>query len=187
MAHSAEVAERVADQCLDLQTFQSCFPHTSQRIPRGGRWIIVKDVPHTALPWDVPLYSIWRARPVVRKRAFKVYHDRPAVQWPMTLAEITTPGGDLTLYPTEYVGTTIEKWIDLLGEGVTMHFIGEGKVGALEDAVFYMRAHGVRRRAALVALLPQVVDSRFVYFTLDGLVAGATSSSRGSTENPIGD
>lgn len=166
----AEIAEKVAEQCLALgdgQLYASCFPEAWQKIPRAGRWIIVKEVPHTALPWDVPLYSIWRARRVTRKRPFKISHNGRPIQWPLTLAEITTPGGDLTLYPTEYVGTTIEKWLELLDEGVTMHFIGEGDAGALEEAVFYLRAHGVRRREAVVTLLPQVVDSRFVYFTLD--------------------
>lgn len=161
------VADLVMDQCMDLQTLQSCFPHESQVIPRGGRWIIVKDVPHTALPWEVPLYSIWRARRVVRMREFKVWHNKPAVAWPMTLAEITTPGGDLVLYPTEYVGTTIEKWLDLVGKGVTMHFLDPETPPTLVEPIFYLQTRGLAYRTALELLLPTVRESRFIYFTLD--------------------
>lgn len=167
-----EIQDQVRAQCCDLQTLYSVLPPEGGVIPEDGAWIIVRDVPHTALEFDVPLYSIWRARRYVRTRQFKVGGrgtDYPVrkVQWPMMLAEIQTPGGDLVLYPTEYTVTDLSRWIDLIGEGVTVNFMGAGEPGDLEQQLFYLRAHGVRRPDALLALLPELKDERFIYLTLD--------------------
>lgn len=156
----------IMEQILDAQTLYACFPADNQKIARKGSWVIVREVPHTVLPFDVPLYSIWRARRVTRYREFRVGHNQ-FVKWPMMLAEIATPGGDLVLYPTEYVTTEISKWLDLLSEGVSMNFLGEGDPGAMGDAIFYLRAHGLTRVAATTLILPHLAESRFVYFTLD--------------------
>lgn len=159
----------IADQCIDIQTLYSCLPPENTVIPEEGAWIIVRDVPFTALEFDVPRYSIWRARRFLRSRAFKTRRggSRGHVNWPMMLAEIQTPGGDLVLYPTEYVVTNVEKWLDLIGEGVTVNFIGAGEPGELAAQMFYLQAHGIPRREALTLLLPSLADDRFAYLTLD--------------------
>ncbi len=188
------VREQVADQCLDIQTLWSCLPPDNTILPDAGAWILVRDVPHTVLPFEVPLYSIWRARPVVRKRGVYIggqHSDyggrRKLVQWPQMLAEIQTPGGDLVLYPTEYVVTDVAKWLELLDDGVTLHFIGAGEPGDLSETLFYMRAHGLRRRDALTLLLPQLTDERFAYLTLDvsGSCADNHSDSGGQAKTRL--
>jgi hypothetical protein len=170
------VKELVADQCLDQQTLWSCLPPESCVIPDEGTWIIVKDVPHTNLDFDVPLYSIWRARRHIRTRTFRLptgpRGGKNEVHWPQMLAEIQTPGGDLVLYPTEYVTTDIQKWLDLINEGVELNFIGPGEPGELEDQLFYLQCRGIPRTQALLLLLPSLTDDRFVYLTLD--LDGAT-------------
>lgn len=171
LTEDEELRELIADQCLDLQSLWSALPPENCVIPDEGCWIIVKEVPYTALEFDVPLYSIWRARPVVRTRDFQVRWGprggRQTVKWPLTLAEIQTPGGDLVLYPTEYVTTDIERWLDLLDEGVTINYMGTGEPGELADQLFYLQAHGLPRREALTLLLPSLTDERFAYLTLD--------------------
>jgi hypothetical protein len=60
-----------------------------------GAWIMVVEVPHTALQWDVPVLSIWRARPHWLPSGLAGRQTYQAV--------IATPGGDLHLWPHEYV------------------------------------------------------------------------------------
>lgn len=160
-----EWRDRIASQCLTVAELDACLPRDNQIIADEGTWIIVKDVPYTALEFDVPIYSIWRARRHDRKRQFRV--GRTLVPWPLMLAEIQTPGGDLVLYPSEYVTTSIEKWIDLVGDGVTVNFMGAGEPGDLSEQMFYLMAHGIPRAQALLALLPSLTDDRFVYLTLE--------------------
>lgn len=148
----------------------SAFPEDHGcAIPDEGAWIMVKRLPHTAIP-NPPLYSMWRARPVYVGRTFKVVAGRRRrnVSWPMLKARIATQHGDLDLFPGEY--TTVKDlgvWLDLIGQGVTVNFLGDGEPGELAEQIFYMQAHGLRRRDALLLVLPTLVDQNFAYLTLD--------------------
>lgn len=161
------VQETVANQCLDIQTLWSCFPPEGSLVPEEGAWIIVKDVPHTALEFDVPLYSIWRAKPAPPYHREFVLGYRKTIQWPMHRAVIQTPGGELTLYPTEFVTTDLAKWMDMVDEGVTVNYMGIGEPGELAEQVWYMQAHGIPRHQALTLLLADLDDQGFAYLTLD--------------------
>lgn len=148
----------------------SAVPDERALIPEEGAWVIVNRVPHTVLDFDVPRYSIWRARPIYTAREFKRVSAggrSRTLKWPMLKGRISTPGGELDLFPGEYVVTDITRWLELLGEGVTINFMGAGEPGELEEQVFYMQAHGIPRRDALVLALPLLTDDSFAYFTLE--------------------
>lgn len=140
-------------------------------IPEQGAWIIVKEVPHTELTgvFDVPLYSIWRARATHHQTTLKLRLPRKTTfKWPLLRAVINTPEGELTLLPGEYVPVKdMAVWLDLIGKGVSMNFIGAGEPGELAEQMFYLQSRGIRRRDALTLLLPSLTDQDFAYLTID--------------------
>lgn len=156
-----------------LSEVYAAFPDEGKcEIPEEGAWIIVKSVAPTALEWDVPPMSVWRAKPFYRYREFILGREsglsrKTTIKWPMLRAVIQTPGGELHLLPNEFVTTNIEVWLDNIGQGVTMHFLGAGEPGELEPQLFYIMAHGIPRREALTLLLPSLTDENFCYLTLD--------------------
>lgn len=146
-------------------------------IPKEGAWIVVKEVPHTELTgvFDVPLYSMWRARPCYRHTTLRLRLPRKTVvKWPLLRAVITTPEGELQLLPGEFtpLRNGLRQWVDLIGHGVDLHFMGDGEPGDLADALFYMQAHGIRRGDALAVLLPDLEDQGFAYLTIDPRMLG---------------
>lgn len=173
-----DVREQVADQITAIpwgraerELFSALPSDYGYVIPEGGGWVIVKEQPHTNIP-NPPLYSIWFAQPVYTSRTFKkVLVDRRKrnISWPCLKARLTTPHGELDLYPGEYVPTDIEKWLEFIGKGVTVNFMGVGEPGDLEGQMFYLQAHGIRRHDALLLLLPHLANGNFIYLTLEGL------------------
>lgn len=167
------MAELVRDRCIDLRELMSCVPEDyGLALPEEGAWIIVKDPPHTALEWEVPFLSIFRATPFYRARTFRLplgpRGGRHEVRWPSLRAVIQTPGGELHLFPDEYgIVRDIATYVELVGAGVDLHFMGAGEPGEFAEQVFYLQAHGIARRDALLLLLPHLADDNFVYFTID--------------------
>lgn len=160
-----DVREAVLDQCLSLSELYAADPERSGfALPEQGGWIIVKELPCTSIP-NPPRYSIWRARPVYSSRTFRL-SARKEVSWPMLKARISTQHGDLDLLPGEYVPTKIERWLDLIGEGVTINFLG-AEPDELGDRSFYLRAHGLNEAQAAELLLPDIQTNDFLYLTLD--------------------
>lgn len=146
-------------------------------IPDEGAWVFVKRVPHTALDerFQVPVWSIWRARPEYRNRTFVLGKERglsrkTRIEWPCLLAVINTPGGELWLYPGEYTTIPPDRlgvYLDAIGRGVEIHFLGAGDPGDLDNQLFYLMCHGIKRTNALLLLLPNLTDSDFCYFTVE--------------------
>lgn len=156
-----------------LSDLYAAFPDEGNcKMPDEGAWIIIKSVPHTALEWDVPPMSVWRAKPFYRYQEFVLGKEsglsrKTRVRWPMLRAVIQTPGGELHLLPNEFVTTDIEVWLDNIGRGVTMHFLGAGEPEGLDEQLFYLTSHGIPHKEALSLLLPSIKDDNFAYLTLD--------------------
>jgi hypothetical protein len=153
----------------------ACMPDAGYDLPEQGAWIMVKEPPTTAIP-DPPIYSMWLARPVyysriIRgRRGYTPGGSRAQINWPMLRARIVTPYGELTLLPGEYVPVKkLPEWMDQIGDGVSLHFMGPGVVeGDMAERVFQLRARGLRQRDALSLLLPELTDQGFCWLSLDG-------------------
>lgn len=121
-----------------------------------GAWIMVVEVPHTALQWDLPLLSIWRARP---HRLSSGLAGRRAYQ-----AVIATPAGDLHLWPHEYVILTDPTGI-LTDPAVEVHTLG-GDPLLDEEHLWYLMSRGIPQGDAARLLLPHVRGLDYAYATL---------------------
>lgn len=137
-------------------------------IPDEGGWVIVKRPPHTIIPAP-PIYSIWFAKPVYASRTFKrIVADgrRRNVSWPMLKARILTEDGELDLLPEEFVPCDdIMAFVDMIGEGVELHFLGP-EPDEIAERLFYLRAHGLGVKDATSLLLGDM-QSNHVYLTVD--------------------
>jgi hypothetical protein len=170
-------ADFVADSVRfdGLPGLYACLPDQGYDLPEEGGWIMIKEPPTTSIP-DPPLYSMWLAKPVfygrtlVGRRGIVPGGKRTKVNWPMLRARIQTPYGELTLLPCEYVVVKhMPEWLDSIGDGVSLHFMGPGVVeGDMVERVFQMRSRGLRQRDALTLLLPEVTDQGFAWLSLDG-------------------
>jgi hypothetical protein len=152
------------------------FPEDyGKEIPDEGAWICVIEVPFTALEFDVPLLSMWRAR---RHHCsfggIRIGNGvRPILSpWRPQQAVITTPGGDLHLWPHEY--SIIENPAGLVGlEGVEIHTLGgEPVLPDDDDRLFYLMSRGISKHDAALILLGDMRALDFAYFTFpDDVVA----------------
>lgn len=175
-----DVREAVADAITanpfgaSLTELASAFPDDyGCALPEDGAWIMVKEQPHTIIP-DPPLYSMWWAKPIWTTRSFVLRVPRKKrIAWPCLKARILTADGELDLWPGEYVTVKdITKWIELLGEGVDVNWLGDGEPGDMADKLFYLQSHGLPRGAALSMLIPELtpeagVSPDFLYLTLN--------------------
>jgi len=167
-----QVREWVADRCLSHDELMACLPDEyGVNIRPEGEWICVIHPPHAEI--DVPLNSIWFAKPTYRYRTF-YFPSGPRggkneFRWPMLRAKITTPDGELWLLPGEYLKfrNGIAPLLPEVGRGLVMNWLGAGEPGDYADALFYMRARGISRQEAIATLLPHLEDQGFVYFTID--------------------
>lgn len=163
--------ERLIEQieCERPGEVQSYFPEAfDKRIPEEGAWIFVIDPPVTELSarFEVPLLSIWRARPDESSTGrLKVPGGRT---FSRHLAVIRTPGGDLWLHPHEY--TMCGDITEFIGAepDIEMHDLG-GSPMLDEDQhgqLFYLQKAGITRHDALLMMLPQLTQQDLYYFTL---------------------
>lgn len=130
-------------------------------IPDEGAWVIVIEVPHTALAWEVPLLSMWRARHH-ELNAGGVEIAKGVKVWPQQ-AVISTPAGDLHLWPHEYIVVTDPR--GLVGDpDSTLHQLGGSPV-LNEDHLFYLQSRGIAHRDAVLMLFDQITDQDFIYVT----------------------
>jgi hypothetical protein len=148
----------------------SAFPdERGTLIPEEGAWIVVKAQPYTNIPAP-PLYSMWFAKPVYVAREFKrILADgrNRTIKWPMHRARITTPDGELTLLGGEYsVVKDLRPYLEMIGEGVDLHFIGP-EPDEVRERIFYLQAHGLHKGDAIAMVLPDLEDAGFCYLTLD--------------------
>lgn len=125
----------------------------------------------------VPPLSMWRARPrelnteAIVSRGVKIYPKQ---------AIIATPGGDLHLWPHEYV--VVDRPVTLVSDpDATLHALG-GQPVLDEDALFYLMSRGIPRHEAVMVLFDSVTSLDFVYVTfpewITDALAGAGQSLR---------
>ena len=150
------------------------FPDT-KAIPEEGAWILVIEVPHTVLAWEVPLLSMWRARHH-ELNSGGVEIAKGVKVWPQQ-AVIATPGGDLHLWPHEYIVVTDP--VGLVGDpDSTLHQLG-GTPVLSEDHLFYLQSRGIPHREAVMMLFEQITDQDFIYVTFpDWVVEAMTGVGR---------
>lgn len=140
------------------------FPEEDGKdIPEEGAWILVIEEPHTELRsrFRVPLLSMWRARPhklnggaIPIAQGLSVYPKQ---------AVITTPGGDLHLWPHEYVIATDPR--GLVGqEEATLNSLGGDPV-LNEEQLFYLQSRGIHYQDAVLMLFDNIQGTDFIYVT----------------------
>lgn len=137
------------------------YPEEYDKDIGDGGWIFVIDPPRTELDarFKVPLLSLWWARP-------HVLDSGPMCGRLPYQAVIATPGGDLHLWPHEYM--VCNNPAGLIGEeGSHLHSLG-GQAVVDEDQLFYLMSRGLSRQEATILLLDQIEDgSAFGYVTFD--------------------
>jgi hypothetical protein len=142
----------------------SYFPElVDKAIPEEGAWILVIEEPFTELRsrFRVPLLSMWRARPhelnvggIQVAKGLKIYPQQ---------AIIATPGGDLHLWPHEYIVATNPMAL-AAEEGATLNSLGGDPV-LNEDALFYLQSRGISYQDAALMLFDTIRGTDFMYVT----------------------
>lgn len=160
------------------------FPEEDDKaIPEEGAWIIVVEEPMTELMsrFRLPPLSMWRARPhQLDSGAIAVGHGRETVKIYPKQAVIATPGGDLHLWPHEYI--VVDRPMELASDqDATLHSLG-GQPVLDESELFYLMSRGIPRHDAVMLLFDKVTSLDFVYVTfpeeITALLAGAGQSLR---------
>ena len=154
----------VKEQTLDFaeQTGQDparYFPEDYGKDLGDGTWIFVVDPPTSVdHAFDVPLLSMWWARPTRLNRG-GINGVRPYQ------AVITTPAGDLHLWPHEYaISSAPEK---LIGEeGAHIHTLG-GDPLIDPEKLWYLQSRGIPQHEATLMLFGQIQSQNFAYVTFD--------------------
>ncbi|MCX5103495.1 hypothetical protein [Streptomyces sp. NBC_00439] len=163
------------------------FPEQDGKaVPEDGAWIIVVEEPFTELRsrFRVPPLSMWRARPHELNTDAIVLKD---VEIHPQQAIIATPGGDLHLWPHEYV--VVDHPMMLVSDpDATLHSLG-GQPVLDEDAVFYLMSRGIPRHEAVMVLFDTVTSLDSVYVTFpewitDALAGAGQSLRRHMALNP---
>lgn len=142
------------DECL--------FPEDyGKQIPEEGCWIRVLEEPSTVMRdrFRLPIMSIWRARRYVMNVGG---HEGRRPQ----LAQITTPGGDLCLYPHEYAMWDDVTWLIGQEPDVKMHVLG-GQPLIDEEQLFYLMKTGIPRHEAALLMLNTLDQQDLVWFEFD--------------------
>lgn len=148
------------------------FPEKDgKKIPEEGAWILILEEPYTELKsrFTVPLLSMWRARPhELDSGGLQVAKDR--TMYPQQ-AIISTPGGDLHLWPHEYVIAT--NPLGLVGDPDSeLHQLG-GQPVLDEDMMFYLQSRGIPHREAVMMLFDLITETDFIYVTFPEEITAA--------------
>ncbi|MER6520064.1 hypothetical protein ABT246_24820 [Streptomyces sp. NPDC001553] len=125
----------------------------------------------------IPPLSMWRARPHELNSGAVRINDASITPKQVVIA---TPGGDLHLWPHEYVAA--ERPMELASDpDATLNSLG-GQPVLDEEELFYLMSRGIPRHEALMLLLDKVTSLDFVYVTLPkevtDILAGAGQSLR---------
>lgn len=143
------------------------FPEAYDKlIDPDGAWILVLEEPHTELQsrFRVPLLSLWRARPyALNSSAIQVGRGRFGIRVAPHQAVISTPGGDLHLWPHEYHVVT-DPYVLMSCDGALIHSLG-GQAVLDDEVMFYLQSRGISHQDAVLLLIEQVKQQDFVYVT----------------------
>jgi hypothetical protein len=153
--------EDALNKGLDPEMF---FPERADKaIPEEGAWIIVLEEPHSEVKdrFRVPLLSMWRAR------SHELNHGgfvgSTGVKFHPKQAVISTPGGDLHLWPHEYIVAKEPMALASEPEAELHSLGGEPVVDA--EALFYLQSRGIPHQTAVMMLFNTVQSLDFVYVT----------------------
>lgn len=140
-------------------------------IPEEGAWILVLEEPHTVLraTFRVPVLSMWRARAhSLNSGGFAL--DKGAKVFPQQ-AVITTPGGDLHLWPHEY--RVVENPMALASDpDAELHALG-GQPVLDGQHLFYLQSRGIPHSEATMLLFDTISSLDFVYVTFPEWITSA--------------
>lgn len=153
--------EEALDHGLDPGTY---FPERDGKaIPEEGAWIIVVEEPHSELKsrFRVPPVSMWRARSHELNRGG--FTGSTGVRFNPKQAVIATPGGDLHLWPHEYVVAKNPMGL-ATDPDAELHTLG-GEPVMDEEKLFYLQSRGIRRETAMLMLFDTITSLDFVYVT----------------------
>lgn len=142
---------------------QVYYPEDYDKDLGDGTWVFVIDPPtNVALDFEVPLLSLWWARPHVMNVG--KYGNRLPYQ-----GIIQTPAGDLHLWPHEY--TICHDVEGIIGEeGTYIHTLG-GQPLLDEERLFYLMSRGIPQHEATLLLFKEINQPNYCYVTLhDDLV-----------------
>lgn len=147
------------------------FPEQYGRaIPDEGCWILVVEEPLTELRdrFRVPPLSMWRARRHELSSCSLTVHG---VEFAAQQAVIATPGGDLHLWPQEYV--VAEHPMELATDpDAELRSLG-GEPVLDEEELFYLMSRGIGRHQALMLLFKEISSLDFVYVVFPEWVTDA--------------
>lgn len=143
------------------------FPELYDKdVPEDGAWILVLEEPFTELRsrFRVPLLSLWRCRPhTLNSGGVRIGTGRNQLVVRPKQAVITTPGGDLHLWPHEYSIVT-DPYALMSCEGTEIHSLG-GQSVLDEEKLFYLQSRGIPHSEAVLLLIEQVAATDFIYAT----------------------
>lgn len=146
------------------------FPEDYDKfVPEEGCWIRVVEVPAVALDFDLPVLSMWRAKPF-QLGQLKV--GKYTLPFRRSQAMIQTPGGTLHLWPHEYVLVDdITFFLGMEPEVVMRTMGGDPVLSSKVEEEFYLASRGIAPRERALMLLNDVESQDFVYFELHPEVA----------------
>ncbi len=97
-------------------------------------------------------------------------------EYPMKLARILTPEGNLWLWSVEYTKCDISKYLQFVGEEYSLSFFGADE-GQHVHALHYIMSRGIPKAKAYQLLLPQLKSQDICYLLPDEEVQGYFSES----------
>lgn len=144
------------------------FPGENE-IPENGSWILVTSPPNTEI--RVKKFSLWYAMPEIRKSGR---------DYPVKLAKILTPEGNLWLWSHEYRRVDILKYLEFEGQGFTLRLFGNVN-SKHRDMVHYIMSRGLSKTNAYKLILSGISEEGFTqdicYFEPDDEVSELFSGS----------
>lgn len=156
------------------------FPESvGKALPKEGAWVIVTQEPNTVLRNDfrLPVPSMWRAKPRhLDVGAITVHLDMGTQTYTAhpVIAVITTPAGELGLWPHEYV--IASKPTEIASDpDSTLNSLG-GQPLIDEDQLFYLRSRGIPRHQAVMMLLDTIENTDYAYVTFSHEVTESLAS-----------
>ncbi len=126
-------------------------------IPEEGHWIFIAHVPSVEI--RVTRFSVWYALPVVRTSGHS---------FPLHLAKILTPMGELYLWPHEYRKIELAKILPFVGKHYTIHWFGDNNsINFDPNTLHYIMSRGICQEKAIEMLLPETHSQTICWLEAD--------------------
>lgn len=173
-----EDGQTVYEPLHSFQELERYLPETvGKRVAEDGSWVIVTREPHTELKdrFRVPPLSMWRARRQAGSRSITARLEldgrRRSVRLRAEQAVISTPGGNLGLWPHEYVMASDPVSLACDPDSTINSLSGEPPVDP--ERLWYLMSRGIPYDQALRLLFDQITgfDRCYVTFPEDVVTA----------------